>query len=48
MKIKIKKHINKQCISFGITYSWNYEYALEIDFLFWFIDITFKEIKKWP
>lgn len=45
MKIKLNKHINSQCIDFGITYSWDYEYALEISFLFWSLDIIFKENK---
>jgi len=43
--MKIKKFINKQCICFGFTYSWNMEYAVEIDFLFWNIDIILKQKK---
>lgn len=31
----IYRHINRQCVSFGVTLNWNFKPSIEIDFLFW-------------
>lgn len=31
----ITRHINQECLAFGICFNWNYKPSLEIDFAFW-------------
>jgi hypothetical protein len=50
MEIEVKRHINTECISLGATLDWNTGLAIELDILFWTIDINIlnKRIKWIP
>ena len=38
--MKMKRFINKQCISFALTINWNYKPSVELSFWYW--DIEFE------
>ena len=43
MKITAHRFINTECIGLSFQLDWNYDLAIEIDFIQWRIDIIFIE-----
>lgn len=41
-----KRYINKHCISFGITFNWNWKPGIEINFFIWDIYIEFEPLRR--
>lgn len=35
----VKRFINTECISFGITFNWNWRPSIEVSVFFWTIEI---------
>jgi hypothetical protein len=46
IRLCVTRHINRQCLSLGVTFSWNSRPSVEVDFLLWRFDIEVLEPEK--
>ena len=40
LRLWAREHINRQCVALGVSFNWNHEVALELEFVFWTVEIA--------